>query len=362
MGSPTALDGREPDEGPLRVVAFDEPLLARETEVTQAEWSARVDALSPPLLSPRPSFFRCDCSVDGGCLSMGMCSTVRACDDGDISPERPVERVSWFEAVRYANALSASEGLEPCYDDAAVIECLTEAAEPCPPNVTPCPGRPLDAYACDPALGREGIPNCNGYRLPTESEWEYMARAGTVGRTWRGDDPAALDGIAWCGFNQDCATRPVGTRLPNPWGLYDIIGNVHEWTHDWYGPYADELAQRFASDPLGPETGTQRTRRGGYFGDGDHGCGVTDRGRGNPGERNAAVGFRLVRQRRLGRVGRPPLNLEPCASVCRAMDDCGLTPAEDCVEHCTYGSGLCTDCLRTRACVDMAEVCLPLCP
>ncbi|PJB46490.1 MAG: hypothetical protein CO108_05810, partial [Deltaproteobacteria bacterium CG_4_9_14_3_um_filter_63_12] len=107
----------------------------------------------------------------------------------------PVEQVNWREAVDYCQALSRSEGLEECYGDGRRLKSL----------------------------------DCAGYRLPTESEWEYAARAGTTGARY-GD----LSEIGWCNGSR---THAVGQKKANAWGLYDMIGNVDEWTGDWYGSY-----------------------------------------------------------------------------------------------------------------------------
>ncbi len=111
------------------------------------------------------------------------------------------------------------------------------------------------------------------YRLPTEAEWEYACRAGTTTRWSFGDDEAQLGDYAWYYANAwDAGLRyaqPVGTKLPNPWGLYDMHGNVQEWVQDWfsgsllwYGSYSDEAQV----DPQGPSRGSIRVFRGGFFG------------------------------------------------------------------------------------------------
>ncbi|WP_042695957.1 formylglycine-generating enzyme family protein [Azospirillum sp. B506] len=139
--------------------------------------------------------------------------------------------------------------------------------------------------------GREGG---NRYRLPTEAEWEYAARAGTTTAYSFGDNAAALGRYAW--YGEDFATggtHPVGRKAPNPWGLYDIHGNAWEWVRDWYDPayYANSPA----TDPQGPEQGAERVVRGGSW----HATATSWRTafrRGYvPDYRGISIGFRLLR-------------------------------------------------------------------
>lgn len=103
------------------------------------------------------------------------------------------------------------------------------------------------------------------YRLPTEAEWEYSCRAGTTTRFSFGDDPtySVLVDYAWIGGNSGGTTHPVGQKLANPWGLFDMYGNVKEWCLDWYGTYLGTPV----TDPTGPGSSSDgHVNRGGYFG------------------------------------------------------------------------------------------------
>jgi formylglycine-generating enzyme required for sulfatase activity len=166
-------------------------------------------------------------------------------------PNLPVECVSWLDAAEYCVRLSGQER----------------------------------------AAGR--LPAGWAYRLPTEAEWEYAARAGTTARFSFGDDPDALLIHYYERFsgNPGRATHAVGTRCPNPRGLHDMHGNVAEWCADWYAPYAGAPV----TDPQGPAAGTQRVVRGGNFLSYACECRSARRSRFDPDYRyNHACGFRIV--------------------------------------------------------------------
>jgi len=130
------------------------------------------------------------------------------------------------------------------------------------------------------------------YRLPTEAEWEYCCRAGTTTRFSYGDDLnyTNLMNYAWCYDNSSFTTHPVGTKLPNPWGLYDMYGNVWEWCSDWFGNYPGGIV----TDPMGASLGTYRVQRGGSWDYDGRGCGSATRGFGTPSNRSFVLGFRVV--------------------------------------------------------------------
>jgi formylglycine-generating enzyme required for sulfatase activity len=171
---------------------------------------------------------------------------------GDLS--RPVESVSWMAATNYCTLLTQQEL----------------------------------------AAGR--IPAGSHYRLPTEAEWEYAARAGTSTRFSYGDDPEAtgLTNYAWYGAIFGITTHPVGQKLPNAWGLYDMAGNVSEWCLDWYGPYPGG----FATDPEGPPSNAIgfKVVRGGAWDSFQTDCRSARRGiqAASPFITDFVIGFRVV--------------------------------------------------------------------
>jgi formylglycine-generating enzyme required for sulfatase activity len=144
---------------------------------------------------------------------------------------------------------------------------------------------------------REGHDRC---RLPTEAEWEYACRAGTKSRYSFGDDSGSLDRYAWYGKgifgrrkrHHDVDPHPVGQKLPNPWGLYDMHGNVWEWVQDWYDTnyYQDSPS----IDPTGPSLGLRRVSRGGAWHCDTLGCRSAYRDFVSPDSRNLSLGFRLA--------------------------------------------------------------------
>jgi formylglycine-generating enzyme required for sulfatase activity len=163
---------------------------------------------------------------------------------------RPVEQVTWYNATNYCAALTQRERLAGRVATNAV------------------------------------------YRLPTEAEWEYAGRGWTSTRFSYGDDIGYtnLTNYAWYVDNSGDTTHPAGEKLPNPWGLYDMHGNVWEWCQDWYGDYAGGIAV----DPRGPDTGSLRVIRGGGWSGNAGYCRSAFRYFNYPGGRADFIGFRVV--------------------------------------------------------------------
>jgi formylglycine-generating enzyme required for sulfatase activity len=176
-----------------------------------------------------------------------------------------MEQVTWVQAANYCNKRSAAEGLRPCYNE-DTAECNFDA---------------------------------DGYRLPTEAEWEYACRAGTQGDYSFAGDTRRLGEHAWLSDNAGKKTHPVGQKKPNPWGLYDMHGNVAEWCNDMYDK--SYYANSPASNPRGPADGKQYILRGGSWKSSAEALKSFSRLAESPGFSDAclardAIGFRCVRK------------------------------------------------------------------
>ena len=134
------------------------------------------------------------------------------------------------------------------------------------------------------------VANDGYYRLPTDAEWEYAAKGGTDTLYFFGDDPAMLGDYAWYGKNSNDEVKPVGKKKANPFGLYDIYGNVQEWVLDWN----DDFAQQKLVDPSGPLAGFHRIVRGGYVGSDPQYGPIHRRLTTSPYSSDGNMGFRLV--------------------------------------------------------------------
>ncbi len=203
-----------PDEAPKHQVQITQPIYLGVFEVTQAEYER--------VMGTNPSRFK-------------------------GNPRRPVEQVTWEDAVEFCRRLSSSEA--------------------------------------EQATGRS-------YRLPTEAEWEYACRAGTTTTWYSGDDEAGLKGVAWYGGNRRRgSSQPVGQKKPNAWGLYDMHGNVREWCSDWW---QREYTTLTVSDPTGPAAGSLRVLRGGCWSHDARICRSAYRFRDPPARPDYNLGFRVA--------------------------------------------------------------------
>jgi len=169
----------------------------------------------------------------------------------------PVEQVSWYDAATFCNRLSDEEGLDRCYNE--------------------------NSWVCDFTK--------NGFRLPTEAEWEYACSAGTTTRYYTGDSENDLSNAGWYIGNSDLKTHPVGQKEPNAYGLYDMHGNVMELCNDWFGSYSNESV----TNPSGPTSGTARIYRGGSWHGIDLDCLSARRLFNPPSYTYSFLGFRVVR-------------------------------------------------------------------
>lgn len=241
------------DEKPLHQVTIS-PFFMDSTDVTQADYLA--------MMGNNPSYY----------------------NTGDTAPIKPVEQLTWFDAVLYCNARSRHEGLDTVYSYDSVTANIGDGTTN------------LADIAADFSK--------NGYRLPTEAEWEYACRAGSTTQFYWGaqyppktsGDTLELDSNAiWIG-NSPGGTQPANAKKPNAWGLYGMSGNVWQYCNDWYGSdYYSESGG--ATDPAGPTTGLSRILRCGSFGNTIDCMRSGERGMRPPNSRfGGSAGFRCVRR------------------------------------------------------------------
>jgi formylglycine-generating enzyme required for sulfatase activity len=182
--------------------------------------------------------------------------------------------------VAYCNALSAAKGFDPAYTITNVVKTAISG--------TGTPGI-LSITSATVTIDW----NANGYRLPTEAEWEYAAKSGGMGpyNTYAGSNNA--NDVAWYNNTSNLATHEVGGLAPNGFGLYDMSGNVSEWCWDWYD--ADYYTSSPLVNPKGPDTGTARVRRGGAWSNNADNVRSVVRNSFTPDNNTWVMGFRVVR-------------------------------------------------------------------
>ncbi len=245
MGSPDSDRDAGADEKPQHRVRISRPFYLGAHPVTQEQYRQ--------VIGTNPSYF--------APTGVGK-DEVKGVD----TSKRPVERVSWLDAAAFCNALSRRQNLPEYYRIDRELVLIPDAAG-------------------------------KGYRLPTEAEWEYACRAGTTTRYSFGDDEDALRNYGWYSDNSGGTTQPVGEKAANPWGLYDMHGNVLEWCWDWFEP--GYYTQSPAADPPGPRQASGRVIRGGGWNYEPRNARSANRFWNALGIRYSDLGFRVAR----GRLG-----------------------------------------------------------
>jgi formylglycine-generating enzyme len=179
----------------------------------------------------------------------------------DSGKNAPVEKVTWYDAVEFCNKLSEQEGLQKCYSGSG------------------------NSIKCDFSK--------NGYRLPTEAEWEYAAKGGSKSKGYKYSGSNNLGEVGWYGDNSGVKTHSVGGKKSNELGIYDMSGNVWEWCWDWYGDYSSSAQ----TNPHGQGSGSSRLLRGGSWNYFARNCRTANRNFYYPSYSLSFIGFRLCRNK-----------------------------------------------------------------
>ena len=298
-GNSIAEVGRQDDE-PLTYVSLTRRFEMQTTEVTQGDFKSAFGGWNP------------------GTSSEG---------DGNA-----VDSISFFDAVAYANWLSKDAGLSPCYEFTGEVECgngITLSSH----YYLSCLNASQGGIVNAEVVLREGVDSaydCQGYRLPTEAEWEYATRAGTVTAFSNGNDlddahkacakPYHLTAVGWyCANNDPNGAKPVGQKSANAWGLKDVHGNLFEWVWDSYAAYSLGLPDDPWLDPIGTGNYARVARGGAWSYNASH-LRSAVRTFVTPNNSSHTVGFRLAR------------TLAPCGDgICQPQESC-QTCEVDCGE------------------------------
>ena len=242
----------------------------------------------------------CDGDVDEGCYTNSLGMAFKLIPAGTFtmgSPEDELGRDS--DETQHQVTISNSYYMQTTEVTQAQWQAVMGSNSAYFSGCAACPVESVSWEDAQPYITALNAMGQGTYRLPTEAEWEYAARAGSntafangdITETGCGNDPNP-DEMGWYCYNSDNQTHPVAQKKPNVWGLYDMHGNVYEWCQDWY---QSDLGSSPAVDPTGPESGSERVARGGGWSSGAGHCRSASRDRGTPDRRGSRIGFRLAR-------------------------------------------------------------------